>query len=149
MLAGLHRRDGDERVPVVGGGDQHRVHRRVGHDLAPVGDGAAALLLVEVVDLFGERDASAAPFLLPVLVVPVRGGVLHGVARHDHAHALVPEEAVHVAHAHRAAADDGEVERLRRRWTPPARRADVKGSAASAHGGQRTCRNELSSCFHF
>ena len=50
VLAGADRHDAHQRVPVVGGGDHHRVDVVAGEDLAEVVGGGAVLVAVVFVD---------------------------------------------------------------------------------------------------
>ena len=165
VLAGLHRGDGDDGVPVVGRADADGVDRRVVHHVAPVEHLAARLVAVVVVDhvLDDRGSAHVARHLAAVLDVALeevglRGALrfravevarrdLHHVARHGHAAARVLQEPGHVrALRDHAAADHAHVH-LRVGGNAARRRcAAAKQAPAPAEERQRKrARHELSS----
>ena len=154
VLAGLHRGDGDDGVPVVGRADAHGVDRRVGDHVAPVEHLAAGLVAVMGVDLvLDDRGAAHVARHLGVVLdvaleevrlrgalrlrpVEVAGRDLHHVAHHGHAAARVLQEAGHVrALRDHAAADHAHVHL--RVGADAAGRAHGRPGHASVHERQR------------
>ena len=148
VLAGLHRGDRDDRVPVVRRDHHDGVHRRVRHHLAPVRGHAARRVSVVRVDLLLEHLASAG--VLAVVAVAAR--LQDGVAHHGDLHALVAEERGHVRIGLRAAADDAEVDAVGGLRTTRYHAAAGERRAPSAGGRARHARQEPAPanmcCFH-
>ena len=165
VLAGLHRGDGDDGVPVVGRADADGVDRRVVHHVAPVEHLAAGLVAVMGVDLvLDDRGAAHVARHLGVVLdvaleevrlrgalrlrpVEIAGRDLHHVAHHGHAAAGILQEAGHVrALRDYAAADDAHVHLLV--GADAARRRPIGSEQAPAAAEERKrkrSRNELSS----
>ena len=89
VLAGLGRFDGDDRVPMVRRGDQHRVEIAAGEDLAKIVVRGAVLVAIGGVD----RILGA----LPVTRIDIADG--------QHPHVLKRQEALEVVHPLPAQAD--------------------------------------------
>ena len=116
MLAGLHRPNGGERVPVVGGGDHDTVDRGVIEDLAHVAFDFGTVPVV--------LTNPASGFLRTVAI-----GVDHG-ANFDGGDL---GELLHQRGATSAHTDDGEVDRL-----------VLRGSEGGGGGRCSGCREKLS-----
>ena len=108
VLAAPHGRDGNQRVPVVGGDDRHGIHGGIVDDAAPVLLHAAGSVAVLFVHLALE-DESPARQVRPVAVAR---RLQHGIARRNDLDSRVLQELAYIAVRMGSASDDREVDAL-------------------------------------